>query len=151
MAFLLPEQVLYDLLLDSSAITTVIGDRLSPNTGEPIFDAGQDNDHMTYRRVDTIDYVHMTAASGLQETRIQVDAFSKSYSTAKSLIESLRSATLGFSGTVTVGADSVLVEEIQLENAFDAYVLPKSGQGIGMHKVSIDVIFFYQASIPTFA
>jgi hypothetical protein len=151
MAFLLPEQALYKLLTGSTALVAIVGTRIGPATGEPVFDAGQGITHITYRRVDTIDHVHMTAASGLQFTRIQVDCFSKSYSTTKSMIELLRSATLGYSGTVTVGSDTVNVQEIQLENAFDAYVQPKSGQGIGLYKASIDVILFHNASIPTFA
>jgi hypothetical protein len=67
---------------------------------------------LTYQRISTPRVLaHDTSGSaGTASPRFQFDAWATTYASAKSITDALRAALNGFRGTITSGADSVVVQ-----------------------------------------
>ncbi len=67
---------------------------------------------LTYQRISTPRLLaHDTSGSaGTAHPRFQFDAWATTYSSAKAITDALRAALNGFKGTITSGADSVVVQ-----------------------------------------
>jgi hypothetical protein len=67
---------------------------------------------ITYQRIDTPRVLtHDTSGSaGTAYPRFQFDAWATTYASAKAITDALRAALSGFKGTITSGADTVVVQ-----------------------------------------
>ena len=92
----------------------------------------------------------MTAPTGLRQIRIQIDGFTKTFSDLVTLRDEVRLALDGYiNQTVTVGADSVVVQQIYLDADREDYVKPKDDSDTGMYHMIQDYIVFVPETIPS--
>jgi hypothetical protein len=73
---------------------------------------------LTYQRISTPRvHTHDTSGSaGTAYPRFQFDAWATTYASAKAITDALRAALNGYKGTITSGADSVVVQASLVES-----------------------------------
>ena len=149
MAQLTEEAVLRKLLTDATGVTAVVGTRISPMRREQFKTQADAKDYLTYRRVSGLHFRSMGGPSGLRSIRFQIDGYTKKYEDLVELREQIRLALDGtINETVTVGADSVLVQEISMESDREDFVKPKDASDGGMYHLSQDYFVFVPESSP---
>lgn len=93
--------------------------------------------------------------SGLLFRRAQVNSYSTTYAGAWALAEYVRDALQGLSGTLGSGADTLAVQNIELDGDSDIDIVPDSGAQRGSQEapegVRQDFILSYAESIPVHA
>ncbi len=82
----------------------------------------------------------MSGASGLQETRIQLNCWSASYAEVQNLAEAVRESLLPMSGTI----NSTLICGVTSEGKRDTYEKPQSGEEVGVYGVSEDFNIWFK-------
>jgi hypothetical protein len=91
------EDALTDLLLGHTALTTLVGAKITPSvrqqaTGLPA---------VVLTRISGQRDYHMAGASGLTESRFQIDCYGKTWPQAKSVARAVIGRLSGFNGTAT--------------------------------------------------
>lgn len=132
MGFLIPEEAFVFKILADEEITGKIANRLygsvGPQDGELPFGVYS-------RLVSTYDH-HMTGSSDLLSLRIQCDWYARTYEEVKRLAELARMAVDGFTGTVTIGDDSMIIQKFHLIQDTDTFIQPEKGSEEGIFGVS---------------
>ncbi len=95
---------------------------------------------LTYQRISTVRLLaHDTSGSaGTCAVRVQFDAWAATYSSAKAITDALRAALNGFKGTITSGADNVVVQASLVQSETS---LPDEDAGIA--RVSSDYMIYH--------
>lgn len=108
MATLTIEQGLVYKLQNTAGLTALIGTRVYLEQ----LPQGATLPCLTYQRISTSRVLtHDTSgSSGTAYPRFQFDAWATTYGSAKAIADALRAALNGFKGTITSGADSVVVQ-----------------------------------------
>lgn len=132
MGFLIPEEAFVFKILADAEITGKIGNRLygsvGPQDGEFPFGVYS-------RLVSSYDHT-MGGSSDLLTCRIQCDWYARTYEEVKRLAELARMAVDGYKGTVTIGADSLIVQRFHLVQDTDTFIQPEKGSEEGIFGVS---------------
>lgn len=127
-----------------SAITTAI----SPHV------VGQADDlpYVTYQRITTNRYPHMTAASGLLTATIQINCWSSDCEEAESLKEAIRDALDGWRNAEMGSGDPALtVASVTLVSEQTAHESPNDGGDVPVYGYMLDFDFTYRESVPAFS
>ena len=146
MAALSPEEAIITLLEADSAVTNKVSTRIYPEYGpqNPVFP------FIVYTRILANHEHHMTAASGLVFPRIELVMFGERYMQVVNLATAVREALDGYRGTVTVGADSLVIALCHLDNDQSAALEPSDGREMPIRSITHDYLVAHAESIPTF-
>ena len=95
---------------------------------------------LTYQRISTPRlHAHDSSGSaGTAHPRFQFDAWATTYSSAKAITDALRAALNGFKGTITSGADSVVVQCALVEDE-----VPEPDLGAGLERIRSDYFIWH--------
>ncbi|MBL4702090.1 MAG: DUF3168 domain-containing protein [Phycisphaeraceae bacterium] len=99
------EEGIFSHLSGNAAVSALVASRIHPVTlpQSVTFPA------LSYRRISGQRVNHLAGSSGLQHPRIQMSAWSKTYSQAKNITENVRLSLEGFRGTMgTIQVDGVV-------------------------------------------
>jgi hypothetical protein len=139
MATLTIEEGLYTKLSTTVGITNLISTRVYPNKLPQTVTLPA----MTYQRIDT-PRVHSHDSSGSAGTahpRFQFDCWAETYSGAKAISDALRAALNGYKGTITSGANTVVVQGALIQDErYDDFA------DAGMLRISCDYIIWHLES-----
>jgi hypothetical protein len=152
MALKVEEGVVARLKADT-AVSAIVGTRIRP------LEAPQGDSYplIVFRKVSDVPDYAMGGQSGLSEARIQIHCWAQdapgggsagAYGQAKALAEAVRLRLSGWRGTVTVGADSIVIDHIGLENQEDLFD-PETGSGIAIKGVGCDYVVAYRQQVPS--
>jgi len=148
------ENAVRQVLVSDTGVKALVAARVYPNAApENIRDAEPTKfqEYVVYERVAGGADHHIAASSGLAYARIQITTVAIDYAKAHEIAEEIRDALDGYSGVVTVGAETLTVEVIEIEETRDQYVAPSDGNDVGRHLVIQDIEAGYQESVPTFS
>jgi hypothetical protein len=90
---------------------------------------------------------HMTAASGLVRSSIQIDCNSTSYVDSKDLADKVR---LEMDGFINAAMGTETVQAVMLENETDLYYQPPDGGNVKAVSVIQDYDVWHTETVPTF-
>lgn len=131
-------------LVTSPAVSALLGDRI-----EPSFSSEQTRlPRAVYTRLISDHQHHMGGASGLVFVRVQIDIFADTFSEMEQIGEAVRNRLDGFRGNITVGADTVWLQQVHLEDARDQAVDPTDGSDRGIFRRLLDFRISAAESIP---
>ena len=138
-------------LKSDAAVSALVGSRIRPLT----LQQGETLPALVYQKISDVPDYAMGGQTGLAAARIQIASWtdgqmndgSSGYSQAKRLAEAVRLCLSGWRGTVAVGADSVEVDWVELDNQTDLYD-PEAGRGLPMYAVISDYMVAYRQGIP---
>lgn len=135
------EFALYSFLSNVTAITALVGDRITPmERGQ-----GEALPAVTYQTISNVPDYHLGGESGHSAARIQIDCWADTYLAVKQLAEEVRLAVSGHVGTWNEHAiTGVLVE--------DNGDLPESvdpASEAGPHRASMDLRIGYLQTAAT--
>ena len=123
-------------LISATDVSDVIGTKVFP----AIAPQGTELPYITYQIISNNADQHMSGASGLQETRIQLNCWSASYAEVQNLAEAVRESLLPMSGTI----NSTLICGVTSEGKRDTYEKPQSGEEVGVYGVSEDFNIWFK-------
>lgn len=158
MATLLIEQALVSRLKSDATLATLLGATAAdPHIHPSVMVQQEALPVIVYQKIsDVPDYV-MGGQSGLSVTRFQITvwtgmdpATSGGYLQACAITDRVRMILSGWHGTVTIGADSIDVNYVTLDNQIDNYD-PEAGRGLAMQARISDYLITYKQTIPTFS
>ena len=143
-------QAIRKILTDNAAVSALVGTRIFA-LHVPQNKGYETQDRIVYSIVSE-DHEHtLDAAVGYAHATVQLDIYSETYQGAKALAEKVRLALDGRKlTTVTVGADSMLVGYVHLNNAFDGFDGPTDGSDQIRPVVTHDYRCGYNVTEPTF-
>lgn len=108
------EDGLFQLLTSDAGVSALCGTRVYPL----ILPSAPTLPSLTYQSISSVAQYTMDGPTGLVTARVQTEAWSDSYSTAKALAAAVRTLLDGYSGTLPNG---VPVLDIRCDNALDTY------------------------------
>jgi len=126
---LAPEIAFRDILVNSTGVNGTVSTRIYMNYASQ-------NATMPFiilERMSADHYHHMIGITGLQLPSIVVSCYADRYITVKDLGERVRNVLDGYTGTRTVGGQTVTIGMSHLHSDDDDYLVPISGKGKGVH------------------
>lgn len=119
MATLTIEEGLIYKLLNTAGVSSLVGTRVYGR----VLPQSASLPCITITRISTPRlHSHDTSGSaGTANPRIQIDAHATTYKAAKQITDAVRAAMNGFRGTITNGADSVVVQAALVDNELPDY------------------------------
>ncbi len=148
---LVGEQAILKLLQDDGAVRGLVGNRIYPMAApQGKLPHETKKPYLVYRRISSRHEHHMEAASGLVFTMIQIDGYAGTYSASKKLADKVRLALDGYQGSVTVGSESLTIEECLLDGDSDGYVPPTDARGVGVFRTMQEYDVAHAETVPTF-
>lgn len=134
MAQLLLDYAVVDLLNTVSSSKIYAG--IVPEDVRPPF--------MSFQRISGFKVRDINGPSGLARTIFQIDIYSNDNAECRQLADDVRKILDGFSGTVTIGADSIIIGGVSMQAERDFIednVDPK------LYRASVDYLFKYEEDI----
>ena len=118
-----------------TGVTDLVGTRIYPNLlpQSPTYPA------LTYQQVSGPRIESLQGHSGLAHPRFEFNAFAETYIEARDIIEQVRLALEGFSGTV----DSVDIDGINLLDSRDFFE-----DSLGVHRRDMDFEVWHHEAVP---
>jgi len=126
-------------LLDDAAIAAIVGSRVHPL----VLPQGDTGPSIVYSRISAVGDHHMSAASGLVQTRLQLDCWAASLDNAAALADLVKQRLDGFSGTMLWGEDSP-AEAIVVQGIFFDGEREDFDNAAKLHRVSRDYLIWYE-------
>jgi hypothetical protein len=145
MANLAPEIALRYLLTTSTPVSALIASRIFPNAASELAVFP----YVTYSLIAHQREGHLLGPSGLVFRRYQFDIFAKTNAEVGLIIDAIRNRLDGYVGLVTIGADSLRLQNVELLDQSDGYVESTDGSDTGIFKRSIDFRVSLGETIPT--
>lgn len=106
---------------------------------------------IAYWRVSETDEDYQGGASGLAMTRLQLDVWGTTDPQVEAIRTVLRDVLHGLAHTTMgSGGDQITVESAIVENSTDEIEWPEDGADPGRFCCSMDLVVWYQSSIPDF-
>jgi len=121
------------LAADETVLAAVVG-RIYPQKAPQ----NADMPYLVYHRIGGESMHHLGGAAGLAYARIQIDAVSTNYTTAKSLAIAIRGALHAYQGTVTVGESTLKIQSCFRDGETDGLVGPNDAGDTGVCQISQD-------------
>ena len=134
MAQLLIDRAIVDLLDTVSGSQIYAG--IVPEDKRPPF--------MTFQRISGFKVRDINGPSGLPRTIFQIDMYSDDNAICRQLADDVRKILDGFSGTVTIGPDSIIIGGVSMQAERDFTeddVDPK------LYRASVDYLFKFEEDI----
>ncbi|MBB4001592.1 DUF3168 domain-containing protein [Aurantimonas endophytica] len=128
------EEALAAHLLATAGLTALVGNRVNWNARPQ---ASATPSVVLTRVGGTPDYT-MAGASGLVETRVQIDAWGKTYSSAIGVSRAVKTVLSGFSATV----GAIMFQGSFLESERQSFEQGSGGEEF--HRVSLDFIIWHK-------
>lgn len=135
---------LYTYLINDSGIAAAVSDRVYPLTAP----TSAALPYITLQRISCPHVHHMGAASGLCDSRFQIDCWAENSVDAETASEAVREALDGYQHSTMENTD---VRAVFLEDESDTYEPPDDASEVGVFRNRMDFIIWYAESIPTFA
>ena len=138
------------LLLSKSAITSLVGNRVSPSY---VPQKNRVYPSITYSLVSNNSAHHLQGGAGYAERRLQIDVFAVSETSRDAVVEAIRNQLQGFpaAGTSgTIGAGTVVTSIVYMGSR-DLYEPDQVGADTGYFWNSTDYWIRFQEAAPTFA
>lgn len=140
------EEVVIQRLVDNAAVNNLVQNRISPDfTTQSL-----QRPYITVSRIDGEHVHHMTAASGVVLSRIQVDGWANTHAEAAEVRNACRFALDHFSGIVIVNGESVDVSLCIMTNDSAPFSTPTASSDRGAYRVTMDFKVATPESVPTF-
>lgn len=136
------EQGLVTYLLTRSAVTDLVGSRISPNR---VAQGVDQFPRLVYRRISGRHEHTLAGASRECNARLQLTCQAQNYGEAKALAEALRNSLDGFRGSM----GGATVTGCHLDNDPDGFKPPSDGSDDGVHEVMCDYLIQHRVSQPT--
>lgn len=114
-------------------------------------DYAQEGETMPYcviQRIDAPRSRNFDGTSGLVPARLQVDVYGETKATVAAAAEALRVAVEDFGGTVTSGAESVVIQLVTLDNDNTEFLESVEGRQAGIRRASADYTVWHEETIP---
>jgi len=128
-------------LLASAGVTSLVGTRITLKTAPTNYGYPR----ITLNLINTNTDHHLGGASGLANSRVQVDCWSKTSTQATALGAAVRSALDTYSGT----SDGLVIDSCIIEDESDEYEAPTDGSQRGTHRTRIDFSVWHAQSVPS--
>jgi hypothetical protein len=149
MGVLTPEAAIINKLLSKSSVTAIVGPRIYMVAAPAKYTSSSPADHIVVESIDAEDFQHMTASSQLLKQEVRISLFTSKYTTLMTLLYACRDALHTFRGAVTVGSDSVTIQNLTLNSYRDRYLTPKSAQDKGIYVKMIDADVWVNTTTPS--
>ena len=143
-----PEDAVRKLLIDDSTVSALVSTRIYPAGSVP---QTPQLPYIVTSRVSRSHTHHMTAGAGLAISRSQIDIYAKTQTKVDTLADGCREALDGYRGTVTNGAQSLVVKMCHLSNDILVSDVEWSGQNSGTPRITQDYKIGHSESVPTFS
>lgn len=145
------ESALVQELTDNAAVSALVGTGASARIYPQIAAQGAAKPYLVYQLISGEHGHHLRAASGLVQSRVQIDSYGSTYSGAKTLADKVRLALDGqLAGTLGSGSYTASIRSITLENEQDGFDNPRDGGALGIHRVIQDYSIWHTETVPTF-
>ena len=106
--------------------------------------ANQRSPFITFQRVFGTKIRAINGPSGLAQATYQIDVYSDDYAESRSLAKAVRIILDGFSGTVTIGADSIRIGGCSMTNERD---FTEDKPNPKLYRASVDYLFTFDEDI----
>jgi hypothetical protein len=128
------EEALYSKLTGDAGVAALVVARIYPNV------VPQDiaMPAVAYQRISTTRVMAHDGPTGVASARFQFTVSGSTYSSARNVVNAIRTALDGFSGLMG-GTNGVIVEAIFVENDFDGY-----NQAGGEQVIRLDALVIHQ-------
>ncbi len=136
---------IYNRLITSTACFALLSNRIEPSRSSEQTALPR----AVYTRLVADHQDHMGGASGLVFVRLQLDVFAATLDSLEQCCEAIRNRLDGFRGNVTVGADTIWLQKVHLEDERDQPVDPTDGSDRGLFRRLLDYRISAAESIPT--
>jgi len=137
-------EIVYALLAADTDVAALVSTRIYPESAPQNVTVP----YITYEVSSVEHYHHMVNSSGLKAATVMVDCFAATYIAARALAEKVRLALQGYTGTVTVGGASVVVQMITLEDDSDVLIQNSGGGQVNMRLCSQDFRIITPEAVP---
>lgn len=139
---------LHQYLASKTAVTSLVPAARIVRGKRP---AGTALPWIAYRRVSETDEDYQGGASGLAMCRLQLDIWATTDAQMESIRAALRDVLHGLNHTtVGTGGNATTVESMVVENSTDEIEWPEDAADPSRYSCSIDLVVWYQSSIPDF-
>lgn len=139
---------LHQYLASKTAVTTLVPAARIVRGKRP---AGTALPCIAYWRVSETDEDCQVGASGLSMCRVQIDIWATTDAQMEAIRTVLRDVLHGLNHTtIGSGGNATDVESMVIENSTDEIEWPEDGADPGRYSCSMDLIVWYQSSIPDF-
>jgi len=135
------EADIFTHLTATTSVTAIVGTKIRPN----IAGVNDALPYIIYERLATDPEIHLLAGSNRANTRISLDCFSETYSSAQDLADNVFLALHGKTGVI----GSHRFDSIFIENRFDDYIPPKQASDTGTHVASLTVSAWHSVTVPS--
>lgn len=138
-----PEEAIRARILEGPGNATALLKRIYPQ----IAPQGAVLPYVVYTRISGAPVHHIRGPTGLARARIQVDTFAATYSQALAISNANRKALDGWRGPIVVGALTLHVSHLFLDNEASSLEGPLSGSEDPIHRFMQDFVIAYQQEV----
>jgi len=139
-------QALHVYLASKSALTSLVSTRIyrgkRPQTTTT-------NPAITYHKVSGSDELYQEGVSTLGEARVEVECWGSTPASAEAVREVIRNVCQRYSGTITSGAESVVIVLMTMETDAEFYDEPEDGSDAGVFSATVDLHIWWRPTAPT--
>jgi IMP cyclohydrolase len=146
MGVLKPEEFVANVLLSDSAVSAIIGTKLSP---EP---APQKTalPYVTYMCNGIDREYNIVVSTGMVNMMLQLNVMTSTYEGMKDLVDAIRLALNDYpKGVFTVGADTIDLRRVALRDETQNFIAPYSGQQMAPFNGVLLYEIVYREIVPT--
>lgn len=136
---------LYEYLDADSGLEAIVGARIYPHQAP----TDAQLPYITFAQVANPSTHHFGAAAAIASPTIQFDCWATTDVQLESITEALRDALDGIRHT-NVGSGPTQFLSVMIEGQIDDIEQPTDGSEDSVYRSSVDVIIWYQRSVPTF-
>lgn len=130
-------------------VRTANEDRIYPNIAREFRADENVSDYIVYSIIDRERARTLKGPKRLAHTRMQIDVYSRSYSSAHAMADAVEDATNGYNGKVANSdGDELLVRSIELSTMEDIYEASPDGREFAFNCVSIDLLIWHEKEAP---
>lgn len=104
---------------------------------------------ITYRKVSGQDVLYQKGTSTLAECRVEVIGWATTPSGAETIRTAIRDVTQRYSGTITSGAESVVIVLVRIEDDAEFYDPPQDAGETGVFSAVVDLHVWWRPAAPT--
>ena len=104
---------------------------------------------ITYRKASGQDVLHQGGTNDLAELRVEVECWGSTPAVCETIRTAVRDVCQMYSGTITSGAESVVVVSMTVEDDLEMYDPPTDKSISGVFSAIVDVFVWWRAPVPT--
>jgi hypothetical protein len=104
---------------------------------------------ITYRKASGQDVLHQGGTNDLAYLRVEVECWGSNPVVAETIRTAVRNVCQRYSGTITSGAESVVVVDMTVEDDAEALDPPTDESISGVYSAIVDLFIWWRAPVPT--